>query len=110
METDFAKLRMWRHVQVLSAVIMIVLVLIDLAEKVFFVRSNVATLSLSVAALAVAVTNLCVYRYSRCPHCGKSLMSTWLGRDAAGRNCVTRIEKCLPVLCAHCGEEADTDN
>jgi len=50
------------------------------------------------------------FSYSRCPHCGKSVMSKWNGRDAAGRNCAKRIAKHLPILCFNCGQEIDTAN
>ena len=35
-------------------------------------------------------------------------MSSWLGRDGAGRNCIRRVAEGLPVICVHCGKEVET--
>ena len=51
----------------------------------------------------VLVLILLMLRYTKCPYCGKSVLSKWWNY---GR--VKRILKCQPVICSHCGEEVET--
>jgi len=55
-------------------------------------------------SLFAAVLSLLMWRYSKCPHCGKSVFPFW-GSFKMGN----RIRKRQPILCAHCGEEVETD-
>ena len=63
------------------------------------------TLSLVFIILSGIVLVLCLpmLRYTKCPYCGKSVLSKWWNY---GR--VKRILKCQPVICPHCGEEVET--
>ena len=109
MKTDFDKFRRWRHYQVASAIVLTVLTVTDIVLSVFFGFSRTCNLSIGIVTVITGIMGLKAISYSRCPHCGKSVMSKWLGRDSAGRNCTKRIEKRLPILCFHCGQEIDTD-
>ena len=109
METDFNKLRKWRRMSKVLAIIVIALSTIRLMEimtSVHYVENNML---LILANLLLAVTQLCSWRYSRCPYCGKSVMSHWTGHDGAKRNCVKLIEKSMPIICVNCGERVETD-
>ncbi|MBQ9431430.1 MAG: hypothetical protein IJU44_07755 [Kiritimatiellae bacterium] len=109
MKTDFYKFRKWRHYQVSSAKVLVVLAVADIVLSVFsgFGRHN--NWITPIIGLVVAIASFKMLSCSRCTHCGKSVMSKWLGRDAAGRNCTKRIEKRQPILCFHCVQEVDTD-
>ena len=63
------------------------------------------TLSLVFIILSGIVFVLCLpmLRYTKCPSCGKSVLSKWWNY---GRS--RRILKCQPVICPHCGEEVET--
>lgn len=52
----------------------------------------------------IFVLSLLMWRYSKCPHCGKSVFPFW-----GSFKIQSRILKRKPVLCAHCGEEVETD-
>ena len=56
-----------------------------------------------IASGIVFVLSLLMLRYTKCPHCGKSVLSKWWNY---GRS--KRIWKCQPVICPHCGEEVET--
>ena len=109
MKTDFNNLRKWRKVQVMLAIVVIVLGLLAFVELFLGKGGRIYGLSLNIVSLALAAVSFCVYRCSRCPYCGKSVMSGWTGKDGARRNCVRRITKRLPIICAHCGKEMDTN-
>jgi len=109
MKTDFDKFRKWRHYQVASAIVLIVLVVSNIILSAFLGFSRPCNLSVCIVSVITGIMGLKAISYSRCPHCGKYIMSKWLGRDSAGRNCTKRIEKRLPILCFHCGQEVDTD-
>ena len=49
------------------------------------------------------VLSLLMLRYTKCPHCGKSVLSKWWNYG-----CGKRIRKCQPVVCPHCGEGVET--
>ncbi len=105
MKTDFDNLRKWRRAQVTLAIVVIVLGVIGLVELSL---GRICCWAQNVVSLSFVAVSFCVYRCSRCPYCGKSVLSGWSGKDGAGRNCIKRIEKRLPVICVHCGEEVDT--
>ena len=107
MKTGFDNLRKWRRAQVMLAIIVIVLGVIGLVELSFGKGDKICCLVQNVVSLLFVAVSFCVYRCSRCPYCGKSVLSGWSGKDGAGRNCIKRIEKRLPVICVHCGEEVD---
>ena len=108
MTSDFDKVRKWRRIQMVCAAVFLVVTLVNFYRWATFSCSSGDHLLSSIVAVAVAVaTGQCV-KYSRCPHCGKRLMSFWLGRDGAGRNYIRRVAKGLPVICAYCGEEVET--
>ena len=58
--------------------------------------------------LMVALCAWRVYKLSRCPKCGESVMSFW-GRDGVGRAAVRRISKLHSVVCVHCGDEVEIE-
>ena len=58
--------------------------------------------------LMVALCAWRVYKLSRCPKCGESVMSFW-GRDGVGRAAVRRILKLHSVVCVHCGDEVEIE-
>ena len=109
MKTDFNSLRKWRRAQVILAIVMIVLGFFGFMDLYSIKTIRINLWVFNIVSLASVVVSFCVCRCSRCPYCGKSVMSGWTGKDGAGRNCVKRIAERLPVVCAHCGEELDTD-
>ena len=104
MKTDFEKFRKWRHYQVAWAIVLITLAIVNI-----FLWGTGSSFAPSIAGLYLAFAGLKTHSYSCCPHCGKSFMSKWTGRDAAGRNCTKRIERHQSILCVHCGQEIDTN-
>jgi len=50
------------------------------------------------------VLSLLMWRYSKCPLCGRSVFPFW-GSFKTG----SRILRSRSVRCAHCGEEVETD-
>ena len=110
MKTDFEKFRKWHRCQVAWAMVLLVLSVAALGLSNFRNSGNNISWIVCIVALIVACVCLKTFSYSRCPHCGKSVMSKWNGRDAAGRNCAKRIAKHLPILCFNCGQEIDTAN
>lgn len=104
MKTDFEKFRKWRHYQVAWAIVLMILAIANIV-----LLGTSTNLVLSIAGLLTVFASLKTFSYSFCPHCGKSFMSKWTGRDAAGRNCTKRIERHQSILCVHCGQEIDTD-
>ena len=109
MKTDFDKFRKWRHYQEASAIVLLVLAATDIALSAFFGFSQFNNRSVCIAAVITSIMGLKAISYSHCPHCGKSVMSKWLGRDATGRNCAKLIVNHQPIQCFHCGQEIDTD-
>lgn len=108
MTADFDKVRKWRRIQMVCAAVFLVVTLVNLYRWATFSCSSGDHLLYSIVAFAVSVAAWPCIKYSRCPHCGKRLMSFWMGRDGAGRNYMRRVAKGLPVICAHCGEEVET--
>jgi len=108
MTTDFDKARKWRRIQIACAVAFLVVTLINIYRWATFSCRNSDNLLYSIVAFMMATAAWQCLKYSRCPHCGKWLMSSWLGRDGAGRNYIRRVAKGLPVICAHCGKEVET--
>ena len=108
MTTDFNKARKWRRVQLVCAVALAIVAIVDVFRMTAHTYRSGDSLPCIVLSLITCVASLQVCRYSRCPHCGRWLTSSWLGRDGAGRNCIRRVTKGLPVICAHCGEEVET--
>lgn len=109
MKTDFDNLRKWRRAQVTLAIVLIVQGVTGLVELSMGKGDGIFCWMQNVVLLAFAAVSFCVHRCSGCPYCGKSVMSGWTGKDGAGRNCVKRIEKRLPVICVHCEKDVDTD-
>lgn len=109
MKTNFDELRKWRHYQVASAIVLLVLVVTDVISSVFFGFNRSSSRNICIVAFITSIMALKAVGHSRCPHCGMSVMSKWTGRDAAGRNCAKRIEERLPISCFHCGTEIVTD-
>ena len=110
MTTCIANVRKWWLVQLISSIVFLGVIALNWVWNAFSSREN-GILLLAVAGLAMGVATFAtwqVMRHSRCPHCGKRLMSFWLGRDGAGRSCVNRVMKGLPVICVNCGEEVET--
>ena len=103
MKTDFEDVRKWRRAQVTLAIVLIVQGVTGLVELSMGKGDGIFCWMQNVMLLASAAVSFCVYRCSGCPYCGKSVMSGWAGKDGAGRNCVKRIEKRLPVICVYCG-------
>lgn len=105
---DFDKAREWRLAQWACAILTIAYCMIGMLRLVISLDSRFCAYPTSLATLATAICASKVQKYSRCPHCGKSVFTKWLGRDGAGRNAIKRIEKRLPIICPHCGEELET--
>ena len=108
MTTDFDKARKWRRVQLVCAVALVVAAIVGMFKITAHTYRNRDNLPCIVLSLITCVASWQVCRYSQCPHCGKWLMSSWLGRDGAGRNYISRVVKGLPVICVHCGREVET--
>ena len=108
MTTDFDKARKWRRVHLVCAVACVAMLLVSMFRMATHTYRSCDNLPCVVMAFITCVAAWQVCRYSKCPHCGKRLMSTWLGRDGAGRNYIRRVTKGQPVICAQCGEEVDT--
>ena len=108
MTTDFGKIRKWRRVQLVCTVACVVVLLVSMFRMATHTYRSRDNLPCAVMAFFASVAAWQVCRHSKCPHCGKRLMSFWLGRDGAGRNYIWRVEKRQPVICVHCGEEVDT--
>ena len=116
MKNDFEKFRKWRRFQaVFACALILALVLVAISttssDFAYIGRRDGLRIAGIVCALGVImnIVALNITKNLRCPHCGKSFMSKWMGRDAAGRNCAKRIEKRLPILCFNCGQEIDTN-
>ena len=110
MKTDFAKYR--RCLRGAQACCMINLLLLCViwvltkhTESLGLERWHVLAMTLMMAASGIAVV-LCLLmmRYTKCPCCGKSVLSKWWNY---GRG--TRIQKRLPIICPHCSEEIETE-
>lgn len=108
-KNDFNKAREWFLAQRVSAVALLIFVTIDIVLSVTGNHRSMPSLGNAVCGIAVSVCAINCVRHLRCPHCGKSVMSFWLGRDGAGRNCMQLITQHKPIICAHCGEEVETD-
>ena len=108
MKTDFEKFRKWRHYQEASAIVLVALAAADIIWSAFFGFGQINNRNVCIAAFIASIMGFKTISYSHCPHCGKSVMSKWLGRDAMGRNCARRIANCQPIQCFHCGKEIDT--
>ena len=121
---DFEGYRKWRRWQIAIVCVLVVLFAIHLSlPSEVVLRSSGESIACRtnhlrfligiifyLGLLTVNIVSLCVIcQCLRCPHCGKLLMSKWLGRDAAGRNCCKRIVSHQPIQCYNCGEEIDTD-
>ena len=109
MQTDFEEFRKWRHYTVACAIVVLVLTVADFALAAFLGSNRCLGLGICMAVIITMIMSFKCVGHWRCPHCGRFFMSNW-GRDAAGRNCAKRIEKRLPILCFHCGQEIDTEN
>ena len=108
MTTDFDKARKWRKMQLVCAVALVVLVVVGVFKMAAHTYRNRDNLPCIVLSLITCVAGWQACQYSRCPHCGEWLMSSWLGRDGAGRNCIRRVARGFPVVCVHCGKEVET--
>ena len=108
MTTDFDKARKWRRVQLVCAVALAILAIVDVFRMTAHTYRSGDSLPCIVLSLITCVAGWQACQYSRCPHCGKWLMSSWLGRDGAGRNCIRRVARGLTVICVHCGKEVET--
>ena len=106
--SNFDKARVCRRLQKLFAIALLLFCGVNLIKFVVSKHRSCDSLPNIIAASAVVISSIGVLRFARCPECGKSLMTTWLGRDGAGRNCIRRIEKSLSVRCPHCGAEVET--
>ena len=108
MTADFDKARKWRRVQLVSGVALVVVAVVDLLMIMSHTYRHGSSLPCVVLSLITCVAGWRSCQYLRCPRCRERLMSFWLGRDGAGRNCIRRVTKGLPVICSHCGEEVET--
>ena len=99
--------RVWIRAQQFIAVSMLALVLFDSVRALY---CDCRTLAGGLAAMPLGLMmGLCawrVYRLSRCPNCGKSVMSFW-GRDGMGRAASRLISKSQSVVCVRCGDEVE---
>ncbi len=116
MKTDFEKFRKWRRFQaVFACALILALVLVAIlstsSDFAYIGRRDGLRIVGIVSALGVImnIIALNITKNLRCPHCGKSFMSKWMGRDAAGRNCLKQIINRQPIQCIHCGQEIDTN-
>ena len=124
MKNDFEKFRKWRrwHKAIIWVLTGLLMVLLSLSIECMarssheFVdprRIHLRFILGLVYSLGLVLTNIIslsvMGQCLRCPHCGKLVMSKWLGRDAAGRNCAKRIQNRQPIQCIHCGQEIDTN-
>ena len=116
MKTGFDKFRRWRRccVAIACGLLVVLLLVAIMSTSSDFVHIDNRSLRriVGVICLLCAIMNfitLNAFNNLRCPHCGKFVMSKWLGRDATGRNCVRRIANRLPIRCIHCGKEIATD-
>ena len=124
MKTDFEMFRKWRRWQKAIGCVLTGLFVVYLSLSLGYVlrpshgfvdfqRISHHSLVGFIFFLSLSLMNvisLCVMdECLHCPHCGKLVMSKWLGRDAAGRNCAKRIQNRQPIQCIHCGQEIDTN-
>lgn len=116
MKTGFDKFRRWRRCCVaiacgLLVVLLLAAILSTCSDFAYIGKRDVRRIAGVICLLGVIINliSLHVFQNLRCPHCGKFVMSKWLGRDATGRNCARRIANRLPIQCIHCGKEIATD-
>lgn len=104
MKTDFEKYRrlMWMaRGGVVALGIVFVCCIVELCAG--RERSHL-WLAASALSLAVSLIALKAIAYTKCPHCGKSVLSKWSNVERG-----KRIAERRPVICVRCGEEVDTD-
>ena len=105
MQNHFKEFRKWRRVQIVCAIAVLCLVPLHILYRrecplIGFVYFS--------AIIGVAICGLVMYHKSKCPYCGKSMMSIW-GFDDLKRSVVLSIQKRLSVICYHCGKAVETE-
>ena len=100
--------RLWIRAQQVNAFAMLALALFEVVRELCCDCRTSIGLAAVPLGLMIVLCAWRVYKHSRCPHCGKSVMSFW-GRDGVGRAAIRRISKSHSVVCVHCGDEVEIE-
>ena len=100
--------RVWIRVQQVNTFAVLALALFDGVRGLCCDCRTPIGLAAVPLGLMIALCAWRVYKHSRCPNCGKSVMSFW-GRDGVGRAAMRRISNSHSVVCVHCGAEVEIE-
>ena len=111
MKTDFDKFRKCYHAELAVAVFAVLfafgdLILLKLHPELALERwyDRILLWVITFGSGIIIAGSLLMWRYSKCPRCGKSVLPFW-----GNRKMVKRILNRKPNICARCGEEVETD-
>ena len=100
--------RVWIRVQQVNAFAVLALALFDGVRVLCCDCRTPIGLAAVPLGLMIVLCAWRVYKQSRCPNCGKAVMSFW-GRDGVGRAAIRLISKSQSVVCVHCGVEVEME-